>query len=422
MERISLGILLMFGCGAQRLVVGSRDSGANDAGRPPEIDAGASDAAPGIDPCLVPAASFTTATQPFSVVAADVNGDGKIDLVLSEGEVFLGGGDGSFLATSAAFANAPELHVADLDGDGKPDLAAIAYDNTGSTIGVELFRGNGDGTFQTQVIQPISEPLALLTIVDLDRDGHPDLALATANYLGDNGGRGGGHLLVLLGNGDGTFGAPVPYDTGAVSGPPGRGPAGQIASTDLNGDGNPDLVMDRDDTWMDVFIGIGDGTLKPAATWPTSNSGAAIAEAVAAADVDGDGNADVLVSTGTLAVLPGKGDGTFTGLVEYPTPGAVNILLGDVDGQPGLDVVFRSDWTSSLGVMFNDGHGGFGAPVMLGAPPPTFPPLSTVNGFALADFNGDHRPDLAVTETDDSGTRYAVQIYLNTCGGVPGPQ
>jgi hypothetical protein len=430
-----LGFLLLIGCGAQRLVVGSRDGGATDTGAPPQIDAAdAADAAPVVNPCLVLAGSFATAKQPGGIIAVDVNGDGKVDLVVGEpngGEVFLGRGDGTFTAAGSPIVGGAPAAIADLDGDGKPDGVAIIPDGNGGTIGIGTFRGNGDGTFGPPVVQPFNQPLSVLAlaIVDLDRNGHPDLALATLFTPVDGGSSGGESLLVMLGNGDATFRAPATYNPG--SGPVSGGT--ELIGTDLNGDGNPDLVMlVGDGATINVLLGVGDGTLRPGVSWPTSNSGPAFPWAFAVGDVDGDGKVDVVVENtmpSTLAILRGKGDGTFTGVAEYPIPGLSNftlgdILLGDIDGRRGPDVILLANpdtTTPAVDVMFNDGQGGFGAPVMLSNPPPTFPQGGPVS-FALADLDGDHHPDLAVSETNINATSDTVQIYLNSCGAVPGPQ
>jgi hypothetical protein len=433
MKRFSLGILLLIGCGAQRLVVGSRDGGVTDTGAPPQIDA--ADAATVVDPCLVLAGSFATAAQPFSsIVATDLNGDGKVDLLVPEsggGEVFLGHGNGSF-APGVAFPGGMVglVSVADLDGDGKPDIAGITSDN-GSATGIEVLRGNGDGTFGPPVVQPFDQPLSVLglAIVDLDRNGHPDLVLATLFTPVDGGASGGESVLVMLGNGDATFRAPATYDPGA--GPVSGGT--ELIATDLNSDGNPDLVMIvADGATINVLLGVGDGTLRPGVSWPTSNSSPAFPWAFVPGDVDGDGKVDLVVqnaSPSTLAMLRGKGDGTFTGVAEYPIPDLFawsvgNMVLGDIDGRRGPDVILLANPDTTrpaVDVMFNDGQGGFGAPIMLSNPPPTFPPGSPV-AFAVADLDGDHHPDLAVVETNVNGTSNTIQIYRNTCGALPGPQ
>jgi FG-GAP-like repeat len=145
-----------------------------------------------------------------AATAADVNGDGKLDLVLANGGVgvLLGNGDGTFqpvVSYGSGGDDADSVAVADVNGDGIPDLLVAnecasdcEYDNNGS-VGVLL--GNADGTFQAAASYYTGGDSAYsVTICDLNGDGKPDLIVANLNSVG-----------VLLGNGDGTFKTAVTY-------------------------------------------------------------------------------------------------------------------------------------------------------------------------------------------------------------------
>jgi FG-GAP-like repeat/FG-GAP repeat len=293
----------------------------------------------------------------LSIVVEDVNGDSKPDVVMAnhcaindtactEGTVgvLLGKGDGTFQPTITYGSGgylAAQLAVADLNGDGKPDLVVTNCGATGSgtcagtgtgngVVGVLL--GNGNGTFQTATIYSSGSPEWFSTpivIADVNGDGKPDLVVA--NEGGDNG-NGEGSAGVLLGNGNGTFQPVVIYDSGGKW-------ADAITVADVNGDGKPDLVLANFSASIGVLLGKGDGTFEPVQSF---GAGGTDSFSVVVADVNGDGRPDVLVANlySSVGALLGNGDGTFQAAQSYPTGGflpsalAVSDLNGD--GRPDL--------------------------------------------------------------------------------------
>jgi len=182
--------------------------------------------------------------------------------------------------------------------DGKPDLLV------GSGTAVAALMGNGDGTFQPLVnyfaYPPGAPPpygVDAVTVADLDGDGKPDLL--TANQGGTN--SGDGSLGVLLSNGGGSFQPVVIYDSGGEL-------AFSAAIADVNGDGKLDLVtgnqnFQRGNGSAGVLLGNGDGTFRPVLTFDT---GGRFALSVAVADVNGDGKPDLLAANeadNSVAVL-----------------------------------------------------------------------------------------------------------------------
>ncbi len=169
----------------------------------------------------------------WSVALADVNRDGKLDIVVANwagAGVLLGNGDGTFqpaVVYDSGSANAYALAVGDVNGDKKLDLVLTHVG--GRTVGVLL--GNGDGTFQAPTMYEAGPAPLSVAISDVNGDGRLDLAVASGS--GSN-----GYVDVLVGNGDGSFQAPVVYSSGSVS-----GPADAIAMADVNGDGRPDAVV-----------------------------------------------------------------------------------------------------------------------------------------------------------------------------------
>ncbi len=170
-------------------------------------------------------------------LAADLNGDGNLDLVTAgTGTVLvqLGNGDGTFqAAVKYTIRNTAVLALGDLNGDGKPDIVAIAEPfvrgaaNQVLSGNIAVLLNNGDGTFQPAVIYSVAPNLTAVALGDFNGDGNMDLAVTSASSSI-------GAVTVLLGNGDGTLRNALTYGVGTPT---------ALAVGDLNGDGKPDLAM-----------------------------------------------------------------------------------------------------------------------------------------------------------------------------------
>jgi hypothetical protein len=337
-----------------------------------------------------------------------VNGDSKFDSVVANANsntvgVMLGNGDGHFQppVIYSSGGRVPEsVVVADVNGDGKPDL--VAADACGSTtcasgvVGVLL--GNGDGTFQAAVsygsggIEAVS-----VAVADVNGDGRLDIVVANEsnNMLG-----------VLLGNGDGTFQPAVAYGSGSQSF------TYFLVIADVNGDGKPDLVVADECTdhptcnsgAVGVLVGNGDGTFQAAVIYPSGGVGSLSgARSVAVADVNGDGRPDVLVAnyfSGTVGVLLGNGDGTFQAPVDYNvgfTP-VRSVAIADVNGDGKADLLVGGDVGTvqhgEVGYLLGNGDGNFQPVVTFGSGG------NAAISIALADVNGDGQPDLLAANAE----------------------
>jgi hypothetical protein len=344
-----------------------------------------------------------------SVAVGDFNGDGRMDLVgvgsANFVRVSLGNGDGTFgapITSSVPVNNLAGLYpvvVADFDADGNADLA---IGNAGDNNTVILF-GHGDGTFGQPVIIP--SPYGGITVADFNCDGLPDLAIA----------HGPTHsLAVVLNHGDRTFSAPVELSaTGYM-------PA--LLAGDLNGDGKPDLitvvapVSDSTSRHVVVFLGNGDGTFAPPATSLLNIGLYTDYDWFALEDLNGDGKLDLVLANGSylIAVLMGNGDGTFgSENLFFATPlnggQSQGIALIDLNGDNRTDVVVDRiiGLGNELSVYYGNGDGTFPFPKIYSVPPPA----RFMWSLMAADFNGDGRVDFASV---DSAGDSAVRIFSSS--------
>src|SRR6266540_3726947 len=239
--------------------------------------------------------NYPTGTNPSSVAIGDLNGDGQLDLVTANigGDplanptpagtisVFLGNGDGTFSAATpypTLAIGAQSVAIGDLNGDGKLDLV-VAY--ASSKYSVFLGIGNGSFNQQTPISLSGNKNLSSVAIADLNGDGKLDLALANYGLApGDP-----GTVSVFLGNGNGTFGSPTNLTTGAN--------ASSVAIGDLNGDGKLDLaIANYDSNTVSVLLGNVGGGFQAQTQYPTGTN----PSSVAIGDLNGDGRLDLAVA------------------------------------------------------------------------------------------------------------------------------
>lgn len=299
--------------------------------------------------------------------------------------------------------------VGDFNGDGRQDLAVASESYFGGeTHGyLSVLLGSADGGFTAASGSPVSlgGSNGFLTVGDFNGDGVPDLVLSD---------RASSDVVVLLGRGDGTFMPPPGLQTAL-----GQSPDFSAAVGDFNGDGKPDLAVPTQGNMVAILLGRGDGTFTQAPGSPVSLGIPSFAQgccSVATGDFNGDGRLDLAVSAidnnekASLSVLLGHGDGTFTAAKGSPialNDGAVpgHVTVADLNGDGKPDIAVAGDPFSSVSVFLGQGDGTF-------TPAPESPIIlpggAYGTGSAVSDFNSDGKPDLAFTTSLAGGLWVAL--------------
>ncbi|MGA2418670.1 MAG: FG-GAP-like repeat-containing protein [Candidatus Acidiferrum sp.] len=288
-----------------------------------------------------------------SVNVVDVNGDGRLDLIVTGSKsstvsfvaTMVGNGDGTFqlpIETDFSGVHFPSRPiVADLNGDGVLDLAYT------SASGVQTILGNGDGTFRTGPSTAISQiGLGVVAVGDFNNDGIVDLVLTVYDPFTT----GLEYVGVMLGNGDGTFGA-----LSQVSGTATAFTSGLTAAVgDFNNDGNLDIATGIQTSgssiqgYLLISLGGGNGTFQAAYSVPNVNS---ITTPLLVADFNGDGNLDLL--TGGYSYM-GQGNGSF--VIAQASAGLIDdVVVADFNNDGRPDVLNETFTTSGNTVLTSVG-------------------------------------------------------------------
>lgn len=366
---------------------------------------------------------------PSSALAADINGDGRPDLIFSSqagaNEVVAiinetpPGGSALVLGSEADLPvdDQPNIvRAADLNGDGKPDLAVSTLEGKSASILLnETVPGASTPSFAPQQsFKLIGGATRSIQAVDLNGDGRPDLVTGDPE----------GHDLTVMVNTTPTGSMRTSFAKEAIEAEP--LPLG-LSAADFNGDGRPDLTYTRSNGKVSVALNT---TPRPTAAAPSlAAKGEAPAGAdpssVAADDFNGDGRPDLAVSDhgeAAVSVLlgatpPGASAPSFGNRQAFAAgdgPAAVAAADFNLDGRPDLAVA--DEGSDAASVLLDTTVAGATTPSF--AAGPSFATGDGPSAVAAADFNGDGKPDLAVA---DRGADDVAVLLDSTAPGASSP-
>jgi hypothetical protein len=356
--------------------------------------------------------TLTTGTNPDSVDVGDVNGDGRVDIIVAnytsnDVSVFLGNGNGTYQTplTFSVSSNPTSVIVDDFNNDCKLDIATSSFSSNNICV---LLNTGLDGantvSFGPQILSAAGNGIKALAQIDFD--GDTNLDLFAVNSKSNN-------ISLLIGKGDGSFG---PEQTFAV----GTNPVA-LAVGDINSDGRPDVVVaNQGSNNFSVLISskLPGCVFDRQAIYDLGSSPSSIA----LDDFNNDGILDVVATNkgdNNVSLLLGNGDGTFkcqTTLSVGTAPGSV--ASGDLNGDGNRDIVTANCGSNNISILLGNGNGSFNRQINYASPMmPCFVKLANLDGPCFPQL------DIIVADYGSNDVRILINTALNSNGSpisVPG--
>lgn len=358
---------------------------------------------------FAPATNYFVGSSPLSVTTADVNGDGKVDLVTAISgnntlSVLTNNGLGKFGSNTTFFCGwePHSVAAADVNGDGKVDLisANTGFSNAYISNSVTAFTNNGSGGFilSATLHAGIYRPYSIAT-ADVNGDGAVDLICANAR-IGNGNQLGSDTIAILTNNRVGSFALAASIHVGSD-------PL-FVVTADVNGDGWVDVISEN---WLGNTLSILTNNGSGGFAIASSPSAGSQPFSIAAADINGDNWIDLICghSGNTLSILTNNGSGGFV-LASSPqvgNGGASGVTAADVNLDGKMDLICQNFNDFAVMVLTNNGSGSF---VLVA----TCPVLPFPEGIAAADVNDDGRVD--VISANSLGDTLSVLINAPTLG------
>ncbi|GAB4050370.1 hypothetical protein GCM10028810_44660 [Spirosoma litoris] len=338
------------------------------------------------------AISFTVCALPVPIMAAELNGDGRIDLVIGgqEGSVTIllntATGFTGASSTYTGLINITNIALGDFNADNSLDLALASG---GLPSGYQILTNAGDGTFSALPRQAQANGVDWVTVGDFDTDGLPDLATISYSM---------GVATIFHNVGKGQFTAINSFSV--TSGP------SVINTEDFNKDNRPDLIVSSfTGNSLDILLNQGNGQFSS-----RTETNVSAPKVIRVQDVDGDTYPDLVMAhfeNFTVSVWLNAGDGTFKKGVYYGTGyDPVDVSIGDINGDSRPDIAAVNRENNTAAVLINKGQGLFGQASIVRTP-------QQISTSVSGDLNNDSRPDLVVIVDEPTGSNKLLFLYTN---------
>ncbi|BAZ08411.1 FG-GAP repeat-containing protein [Calothrix sp. NIES-4071] len=334
---------------------------------------------------LFPNRIYKTGDNPQQIIAADLNGDGHVDVASANANsnnisVLLGDGKGTFSTpTNYTVGSSPNsLITTDIDGDGKLDLIVANRDSNNISV---LF-GDGLGTFGTAINYAVGSAPSSIAVADINSDGLLDLVVAN---------RDSNNLSVLLGNSEEIFSPATNLNLGSQ---PNR-----VTLGDLDGDGKADIVVTTGvagtNNSVSVLLNNGNGIFTLKTDYAVGN----FPLYVTLGDINSDGKADIVTAnyeSNSVSVLLNLGNGAFGTKTDYAVGySPTSVVLGDVNGDKLVDILTANASDNTVSVLLNNGSGAF-------TPKTNYAVGGAPSSITIADANSDGKVDVITANSIDN--------------------
>jgi hypothetical protein len=348
---------------------------------------------------FAPAITYAVGGSPTHVAVADVNNDGKPDLISANNNsdtltVLTNNGSGVFGSNATLnVGSGPSFVLAVTNVDGQGHMALISANSASTNLTV--LTNNNSGVFGFKATLNVGlQPECVAVVTNFDGHGH--MALVSANA-------GSNTLSVLTNNGSGVFGSNATLNVGNFP--------WFVATADVNGDGKPDLISaNLFGQTLTVLTNNGSGVFGFNATVSVGD----LVYRLAATDVNGDGKVDLISANyfnGSLTLFTNNGSGVFGFNATLPVGGGPTyVVAADINGDGKMDLVSANYASGTLTVLTNNGTGTFGSYATLNAG-------ANLQSVAAADVNGGGKLDLITANYNSSPT---LSVLLALPSAVPG--